>query len=318
LRSLKKITQSILGTFNLQYQYGRIQKIHSHEPRSHYNGKKILSLAEGNDLIKTKLKAAKPFLTARIGYTELSVLFNYLSYRDKSKIKWNPRVKNNIWELSGVFPNDHESLVEFSSIYLDAIGKVDALGVWFNEGEEMVAKRYCPDANLILLESIEPYYFDDPWSSMLENKKVLIIHPFEASIKKQYSTNRDLIFPSSAVLPPFKLEVIKAVQSIAFNTTGHQSWFQALQKMKNQILGCDFDIAIIGAGAYGLPLAAYVKELGKQAIHMGGATQVLFGIRGKRWDNHPVISKLYNENWIRPSHEEIVPQAHKVEDGCYW
>jgi hypothetical protein len=35
----------------------------------------------------------------------------------------------------------------------------------------------------------------------------------------------------------------------------------------------EFDVALIGAGAYGLPLAACVKRLGKKAIHMGGVTK---------------------------------------------
>jgi hypothetical protein len=80
----------------------------------------------------------------------------------------------------------------------------------------------------------------------------------------------------------------------------------------------DFDIAIIGAGAYGLPLAFHVKSLGKKAIHMGGATQILFGIKGKRWDHHEVISKLYNEHWVRPLPSERPEHYYDIEKGCYW
>ena len=36
------------------------------------------------------------------------------------------------------------------------------------------------------------------------------------------------------------------------------------------------------------------------AVQMSGATQLLFGIKGKRWDTHPIISKLYNEAWGPP------------------
>jgi len=44
-----------------------------------------------------------------------------------------------------------------------------------------------------------------------------------------------------------------------------------------------FDIAIIGAGTYGLLLATYVKNPGQKSIHLGGAVQTLFGIkRGRR------------------------------------
>ena len=88
--------------------------------------------------------------------------------------------------------------------------------------------------------------------------------------------------------------------------------------MKSQIDKIDFDIALIGCGAYGLPLAAHVKRAGKIGVHMGGCLQILFGIMGKRWDEHPIISKLYNDNWVRPSELEKPKSYLKVEDGCYW
>ena len=53
-----------------------------------------------------------------------------------------------------------------------------------------------------------------------------------------------------------------------------------------------FDVAIIGCGAYGMPLAAMLKQAGKQAIHLGGATQLLFGIKGKRWEEIKTIPHL--------------------------
>jgi phytoene dehydrogenase-like protein len=85
-----------------------------------------------------------------------------------------------------------------------------------------------------------------------------------------------------------------------------------------QINALDFDVAIIGAGAYGLPLAAHIKRLGKKAIQLGGATQILFGIRGRRWDRMPFFQGLYNEHWVRPLPEETPLNFQSVEDGCYW
>jgi threonine dehydrogenase-like Zn-dependent dehydrogenase len=39
--------------------------------------------------------------------------------------------------------------------------------------------------------------------------------------------------------------------------------------MIDEIGKIDFDVAILGCGAYGLPLAAAIKGMGKQAIHLG-------------------------------------------------
>ena len=84
--------------------------------------------------------------------------------------------------------------------------------------------------------------------------------------------------------------------------------------MKEQIDRTDYEIAILGCGAYGLPLAAHVKRQGKKAVHLGGSTQFMFGIIGKRWEGNPLI----NENWVRPAPEETPALAVHVEGGCYW
>jgi glycerol-3-phosphate dehydrogenase len=58
----------------------------------------------------------------------------------------------------------------------------------------------------------------------------------------------------------------------------------------------DYDVALIGCGAYGLPLASHVKRKGKQSIHLGGGLQLLFGIKGKRWDDNPEVKyKILDE-----------------------
>ena len=74
------------------------------------------------------------------------------------------------------------------------------------------------------------------------------------------------------------------MQSVAGNSTEYVTWFDALESMRAQIADKDFDVALIGAGAYGLPLAAFVKDLGRKTLHLGGVTQILFGIIGSRWE----------------------------------
>lgn len=89
--------------------------------------------------------------------------------------------------------------------------------------------------------------------------------------------------------------------------------------MKDEISKLDFDIALIGCGAYGMCLAAHVKRMGKQAVHLAGWTQMLFGVYGERWiKDQPKYSKYINDYWIRPLESEKPKGAEKVENGCYW
>ena len=127
------------------------------------------------------------------------------------------------------------------------------------------------------------------------------------------------MFDDKRVLPQFKsLETIKAVQTIAGNDSQFSDWFGALDFMKAEIDKKDFDIAIIGCGAYGFPLAAHVKRMGKKAIHLGGPTQMLFGIKGKRWIENDKFGTIINDYFVLPSDEDKIMNAAKVEKGCYW
>ncbi len=175
----------------------------------------------------------------------------------------------------------------------------------FMQGE--ITRRYLQNSEYCELRSIEPYYYDNPWSKSLEGKKVLVIHPFADTIASQYK-KREKLFDNKEVLPEFELQTIKAVQTIAGTKDDRfKDWFEALEYMYNEATKKDFDIALIGCGAYGFPLAAKLKKAGKQTVHMGGSLQILFGIKGKRWDNHEIIGKLYNDAWVRPGEKEKKP-----------
>ena len=78
------------------------------------------------------------------------------------------------------------------------------------------------------------------------------------------------------------------------------------------------DFCIIGCGALGMILGAYLKKEGIKCIIMGGATQVLFGIKGSRWQEHTVISKFWNSAWVWPADSETPAAANKIEKACYW
>lgn len=315
---LKYVFKNLLKLIGIQYLYGRfrfIRFIKSYKTK--YNNS-VLGQTEGNELIKNELKTNKPLLIARIGASELMVVLNYLNYKYRTKVIWSDYLRDEIRRQSGVFPVDDQTLTKFAKRYIESIKEVDIMGVWKNEGEEEIIRLSCPKASLIPLESIEPYFFDHPWSSCLSNKTVLVIHPFEDSIRFQYEQNREKIFLNQNVLPSFNLITLKALQTQVYNESSFASWFDVLECMKSEISTLKFDIAIIGAGAYGLPIGSYIKQMGKQAIHMGGAVQILFGIKGKRWEDRDVFRKMFNQYWKNPYSSEKPKKANLLEGGAYW
>lgn len=283
----------------------------------------ILSSDDANKFLTEKIQSGKPFLAGRFGATELLNIrsFDFGGFIGQ-RYDENYHFKQ-LCEWSGFFPEDRNFLLQFVQIMKDACRQVDFLAVWYQPFEDYYIKHDMPELEAIsYLLDFEPWSGQlYHWSAALKGKKVLVIHPFEKTIRYQYEKRAE-IFPNSDILPEFELKTLKAVQTLAgTNDPRFTTWFDALEWMYQEAMKIDFDIAIIGCGAYGLPLAAKLKQAGKQAIHLAGATQLLFGIKGKRWEKNDAfayVRKYFNDAWIYPNDEDGIKNSKKVEGGCYW
>ena len=284
-----------------------------------YNGRQIMSIEDTGAYVKEKLLSGEKFAAGRIGGSELKVMISFQS--ENKDMKLREKYHNLLMLLSGFF-GDMNDLEDFDRLMERSIGSMDLMGVWFNQMEDVMLERYgAPHLKYGFLEGLEPWYCpDNPWSSSLKGKKVLVIHPYAESIEKQYRENREKIFPGTDILPEFELQTIKAVQTLYLEKDERfAKWTDALYYMCKEAMKREFDVALVGCGAYGLPLAAFLADNGKSVIHMGGSLQLLFGIRGKRWDEMELLKPYYSDAWIRPSESENLGGREKnVENGCYW
>ena len=311
LKALRKIYGKLFATKSSAYDRG------------------ITDPDKASELIYNLLTSGKPCMVARYGAFELTSVINYLGVKNAqhSCLKyitgnelqwwWNKRLMGFMQSNAGFFPSTEENLMKFGDMMVEDSKQLDILGSWLPE-EEILKKYFNFSYQSIFLKYLEPYWNNLPWTRYLEGKRVVVVHPFAESIKNQYDNYRDKIFENPMVLPNFtSLRVVKAVQSLGGNSE-FKGWFEALEYMKDKVDQEDYDVCLIGCGAYGFPLAAHVKRMGKQAIHLGGALQLLFGIRGNRWDNMDEYKPLINEYWTRPKGDEIPQAKDKVENGCYW
>lgn len=283
--------------------------------------------------IREKLLSPEPCMLSRFGAVEIGCVVNYLGiYHQKRKIIkyikgeafpwwWEEETMYPMRNNAGFFSATPELLKRFSEMMIEDMPLIDILASWRFE-EEYFSKEL-QNAYKIDFEPYNPFWSDVPWTAALENKKVLVVHPFAETIQKQY-LRKELIHKDPRVLPTFDLQTIKAIQTIGNQGDGRfETWFDALEFMKNEIDKMDYDVCLLGCGAYGMPLAAHVKRSGKKAVHLGGSLQLLFGIRGARWENSNYnvtynYSKLMNEFWVKPSATETPSKAQQVEEGCYW
>lgn len=286
-------------------------------------------------IIYDKIIEGKPLMVARFGSIECDVCENvrYTYYKKRSNLRFicwhgqpnfiNPYVVPLFSKNAGFFPSDdYNALRQFYELMVDCMPDVDVLQSWcYNErffAEEL------RNAIKVDREISTPLLTKRPWTLALKGKKVLVVHPFADTIKSQYA-RIDKVFPNDVILPEFDLKVLKAVQTAGGNKTKFKTWFDALQYMEDEIDKMDYDVCLLGCGAYGFPLASHIKRKGKQAIHLGGGLQLLFGIKGRRWetvseylDQFPYAKTYYNEYWVRPSADETPINAEGVEGSCYW
>lgn len=285
---------------------------------------------KASQLIIDTLMDDKPCMIGRFGSTELACIMNYVGVKSKKKqlLKyisgkanpwwWDKNIITQMQLWSGFFPPTVDKIEQFCELMIADASQVDILGSWLSD--EFYFEEQMKNIIKVKLDFLNPFFSKVAWTIALQGKKVLVVHPFSKTIESQYK-KRELLFENN-LLPDFELKTIKAVQSIAGEKTDFTDWFEALEYMKAEIDKVDYDICLIGCGAYGFPLAAHVKRMGKKGFHIGGGLQLLFGISGKRWEkgnfNDSYNYKIMNEHWVRPGKDETPQNADTVEGSCYW
>ena len=276
--------------------------------------RELLRHEDANRHIHDLIVSGQPLLISRIGHTEGRIVGEWL-FRGGH---YGQLTHKQAHQNAGIFPVEGSLLTRFSEIYSAALLDVDLLGFWQTSYQARWLASLPKRPLLAPLESLEPYFHPQPWSSALAGRRVLVVHPFARSIASQYRQHRQSLFTSPEILPEFELDVLAPPQTLAPATGGYADWQDALETVISQALARPFDVALLGCGAYGLPLGAAIKRAGRQAIHLGGSLQLLFGIRGRRWDDLPSFQPLFNHDWVRPSAEETPQRAEAVDAGCYW
>ena len=118
-----------------------------------------------------------------------------------------------------------------------------------------------------------------------KNKKILIVSPFSESIQFQYK-RKDVILKQYSY-PDFELVTYDTPitynnEDDALNHIETNNWLEQCEKMENDIMKLDFDIALLSCGSYAMYLGNVIsKKMNKKAIYIGGMLNVFFNIYGK-------------------------------------
>lgn len=272
----------------------------------------------GNSCIRKMLKENKCFFVGRIGFTESIYAGSVLCMRTIGiGQKLLEKTAYKIFEHEQFWPHELELVSKYGELTLAAISQMDVYIGWKTFFDRIFRKYVCnPTSVCVDFYSLEPFCFENPWSSGLKGKRVLVICPFPKTLERQYQ-KRKLIWPHNPeILPDFQLLTMKSIYG-KDSAPQFITWFDALDTMYDEAMRLDFDVAILACGPFAIPLGHRLKKAGRSAITMCGVTQILFGIKGRRWDDRPYIAKFYNEHWVRPDENELPEFTKRIEGGCY-
>lgn len=284
----------------------------------------MLNLIESNNKIIELIKSNKPFYITRLG-DQVSVIS--IQYLINKKVNTNLLKNENSLYNDGIYSKNDLSKIElFCKMYNKSVIESNYLASFENlyvENQNFYKNNF--NVNQIHSRSLEPFYVLDkniiPYTYYLKNKKILIIHPFVDSFKKQLNNDFQIFKDKRLFNENQQFVFYKSYQTIAGNHI-HNDWYETFTLMCKDIKNIDFDIALLGCGGYGLPLCHYIKtELNKSAIYIGGGLQLLFGVFGNRWQNNEFLIKTIKENnckFIKPSNDEVCKNSNQIENNCYW
>ena len=285
-----------------------------------YGGGKVVHKQDiGNEILKAALRDDKPFMFGRHGSNELLIALHGMMLENGIVDKVECAKLVVACQHSGFFQNREENYIKFNHLITEASAQCDLYGTFRMIGEDYYIKHFMQkDVKLTHLNMMDFWRYEEPFTYALKGQKVLVVHYLASQILEQYE-KREQLFDNPKVLPEFQLQAMPAIQTIAGNRDARfKNWFEALDYMYEQTKKYDYDVALLGCGAYGMPLAAKLKKDGKKVVYMGGVLQMLFGIYGKRWDAEPLAKKLPNEYWTTPAANFIPKNQESVEGGCYW
>lgn len=157
-------------------------------------------------------------------------------------------------------------------------------------------------------------------------RRILVCSPFSESVRRQMAVRGSLFtkHPNTAFkYPDFELVTLQTPVTYAGALSfPHEDWFMTSDCLCNMVKDLEFDIALLGCGAYAQPLGACIKSMGKGAIYIGGVLQLFFGLLGRRYSRQPYYQKFFNEFWISPLEHPDVPvgsdATYTEAWGAYW
>jgi hypothetical protein len=270
----------------------------------------------GNDLIRNCIANGEPFLAGRVGTTELRC------YLHVNGIVFDRSIRRRLEENSGIFPRSWHSLLTFANLIENCLLDTDFLVTFRLDYEYKLKEKLKASAHILPPKSLEPYFYPgEGWWHELSDKRVLFVNSAASEIISRVNEETlSKVWPNETGLEsiiPKKMFAVDTPYGWDKETRQqYKTYLRLFENLKRQIEKIDFDIALIGCGGYGFPLAHWIRKSGKPAIHLGGVIQLWAGFAGKRHRTSIPWKHYINEHWA-PFPESKAPKDRRLWKDKY-
>jgi len=266
------------------------------------------------------LRDRRPFAAGKIGTAEILGL----DYFDRffqgglgitSWVRPARRLANN----AGFFPVELDAYRGWNREMRASIAHLDFVCLWQTDPFLRLYESKFVSKNAEKAQRIPMGWLGKSILHEIADFRCLFISPFIKTMQMQLPRMRQIHDPENQMNTNWEklasnIRFLRCPLQWHLEPSPYRSWAEGLEILSGKVAQEQFDVALIGAGAWSLPLAAQIKKSGRSAIHTGGETQLFFGIKGQRW-NH---IDFYNSAWVSVLPEETPELRAKIDDACYW
>jgi len=273
------------------------------------------------------------FAAGKIGFSEQRWLYDPIlraKTRNSGQIRaYETMVKFDAERQSGIFPASSDFLARFIPWHAGHIATVDTLGLFRYPLEHEIFAHYGFAAKPIYYGDMQPdrsvpVRNEQCYLGTLAGKKLLIVAPFAELLRARATAATFEAVWSNSGRRWFAPCSVAAIEfPYGFATCDHGGFATCIDlfdDIARRMDRSDYDVALIGAGCLGIPLAAHAKKTGRVGLSLGGHLQVMFGVIGKRWREDKAWQRKHiNAAWIDMPEIYHPPGKEFLADGgAYW
>jgi hypothetical protein len=286
--------------------------------------------------VKFAIKNETSYAAGKLGGSQQRwMYYEYLIAKNESPEKIKNFEENELifhgFNQAGIFPPNTSFYLEYNKFYIEHVKNLDCVGIFYFPWELDMFKYYQVKSKKIDFKYQQPDFSvlsteDNSYLPFFRGKKILLIAPFADFLAKRATketfeaawakTGEQWFYPESIDSLEFPYGFEKETQE------KYATAIDLFEDIKIKIKDKDFDIALISAAGLAIPLASYVKSLGKFGFDLGGMLQFTFGVYGKRWTegkkNKYYKEHFFNEHWVNVPDNYKPTRTDVCDSGAYW